>query len=176
MGGKGLSRLHIVTLIFATVFGAISGSGIAMAAMLGTTILPEMEKRGYDKGLSMGVIMGGSCIDPLIPPSLLAVLIGSLANISIAKILISGIGPGLLLAVLLIIYVLIRVKMNQKLAPVYLSRSSLKEKILSLLFFLPFVLIIFLVMGLMMMGIATPTESAGVGVAGPLSWLAFIEN
>ncbi len=92
------ARLHIVTLIFATIFGAISGAGMAMAAMLGTSVLPEMNKRGYDKKLSLGVIMGGACLDPLIPPSILAVLIGSLANVSIAKLLISGTGPGLVLA------------------------------------------------------------------------------
>lgn len=158
------ARLHIVTIVFGTIFGAISGSGIAMAAMLGTTVLPEMEQRGYEKKLSMGVIMGSACLDPLIPPSLLAVLIGSLANVSIAKILISGIGPGLVLAALLIIYVLIAIKLNPKLAPVYLISSSLREKMVSLFLFLPFVIIIFLVMGLILIGVATPTESAGVGV------------
>ena len=120
------ARLYIVTLVFATIFGAISGAAMAMAAMLGTTVLPEMNQRGYDKKLSMGVIMGGACLDPLIPPSVLAVLIGSLANISIAKILISGVGPGLLLAALLIIYVLVIVKINPKLAPVYTISSSLR--------------------------------------------------
>jgi tripartite ATP-independent transporter DctM subunit len=158
------ARLHIVTLIFATIFGAISGAAMAMAAMLGTTVLPEMNKRGYDKKLSMGVIMGGACLDPLIPPSILAVLIGSLANVSIAKLLISGTGPGLVLAALLIIYVWIAVKINPKLAPVDTSSSSLREKIVSLLLFLPFILIIFLIMGLMLIGVATPTESAAVGV------------
>jgi tripartite ATP-independent transporter DctM subunit len=158
------ARLHIVTLVFATIFGAISGAAMAMAAMLGTTVLPEMNQRGYDKKLSMGVIMGGACLDPLIPPSVLAVLIGSLANISIAKILISGIGPGLLLAALLIIYVLVIVKINPKLAPVYTISSSLREKMVSLLLFLPFILIIFLVMGLILIGVATPTESAAIGV------------
>jgi tripartite ATP-independent transporter DctM subunit len=158
------ARLHIVTLIFATIFGAISGAAMAMAAMLGTTVLPEMNKRGYDKKLSMGVIMGGACLDPLIPPSILAVLIGSLANVSIAKLLISGTGPGLVLAGLLIIYVLIAVKINPKLAPVDTSSSSFREKMVSLLLFLPFILIIFLIMGLMLIGVATPTESAAVGV------------
>jgi tripartite ATP-independent transporter DctM subunit len=158
------ARLHIVTLIFATIFGAISGAAMAMAAMLGTTVLPEMNKRGYDKQLSMGVIMGGACLDPLIPPSILAVLIGSLANVSIAKLLISGTGPGLVLAGLLIIYVLIAVKINPKLAPVDTSSSSFREKMVSLLLFLPFILIIFLIMGLMLIGVATPTESAAVGV------------
>jgi tripartite ATP-independent transporter DctM subunit len=158
------ARLHIVTLVFATIFGAISGAGMAMAAMLGTTVLPEMNKRGYDRKLSMGVIMGGACLDPLIPPSILAVLIGSLANVSIAKLLISGTGPGLVLASLLVIFVLVIVKINPKLAPLYTTSSTLREKMVSLLLFLPFILVIFLVIGLMLIGVATPTESAAVGV------------
>jgi tripartite ATP-independent transporter DctM subunit len=162
------ARLHIVTLLFATIFGAISGSGLAMAAMMGTTILPEMEKRGYDHKLSLGVVMGGALLDPLIPPSLLAVMVGSLANVSVAKILVSGLGPGFLLAIFFIIYVLVAVKINPKLAPVYLSSTSLGEKIWSLIRLLPFGLIIFLVLGLMMLGIATPTESAATGVIGAL--------
>lgn len=162
------ARLHIVTLVFATIFGAISGAAMAMAAMLGTTVLPEMNRRGYDQKLSMGVIMGGSCLDPLIPPSILAVLIGSLANVSIAKMLISGVGPGLLLAVLLVIYVLVVVKINPKLAPAYTIASSFREKMVSLLLFLPFVLVIFLVMGLMLIGVATPTESAAIGALAAL--------
>lgn len=158
------ARLHIVTLAFATIFGAISGSGMAMAAVLGTSVLPEMNKRGYDKKLSLGVIMGGACLDPLVPPSIFAVLIGGLANVSIAKLLISGVGPGLLLATLLAAYVLVSVKINPKLAPAYTTSSSLREKIVALMRFVPFVIIIFLVMGLVLLGVTTPTESAAVGV------------
>ena len=162
------ARLHLVTLVFATIFGAISGAAMAMAAMLGTTVLPEMNKQGYDKKLSMGVIMGGACLDPLIPPSILAVLIGSLANVSIARMLISGTGPGILLACLLAGYVLVMVKINPSLAPTYTFKSTLREKMVALLLFLPFVFIIFLVMGLMLLGVATPTESAAVGAVGAI--------
>jgi tripartite ATP-independent transporter DctM subunit len=162
------ARLHLVTLVFATIFGAISGAAMAMAAMLGTTVLPEMNKQGYDKKLSMGVIMGGACLDPLIPPSILAVLIGSLANISIAKILISGTGPGILLACLLAGYVLVMVKINPTLAPTYTFKSTFREKMVAMVLFLPFILIIFLVMGLMLIGVVTPTESAAVGVVGAI--------
>lgn len=162
------ARLHIVTLLFATVWGAISGSSIAMAAMMGSTILPEMERRGYDHKLSLGVIMGGALLDPLIPPSILAVMVASLANVSVAKLLISGFGPGFLYAAFFIIYVLVAVKINPKLAPIHLISSSLGEKIWSLVSLLPFGIIIFLVLGLMMLGIATPTESAATGVIGAL--------
>jgi tripartite ATP-independent transporter DctM subunit len=78
--------------------------------------------------------------------------------------LISGVGPGLVLAALLIIYVLIAVKINPKLAPTYTVKSGLREKMVALLLFLPFILVIFVVVGLMLIGVATPTESAAVGV------------
>jgi tripartite ATP-independent transporter DctM subunit len=161
--GSFRARLHIVTLIFSTIFGAISGSGLAITAMLGNTILPQMVKRGYDRKLSMGVIMGGGTIDPLIPPSNFTVLIGSLANVSIAKLLIAGVGPGILYLILFIIYVIIIVFIKPELAPPYITSSTLKEKVYSFINFLPFAIIIFLILGLMMMGITTPTESAAIG-------------
>jgi tripartite ATP-independent transporter DctM subunit len=162
------ARLHIVTLLFSTIWGAISGAAMGVVAMLGTTVLPEMNKRGYDRRLSIGVILGGACLDPLIPPSVVAVLVASLANISIAKLLFAGFGPGFMYSAMFVIYVIIAVKLNPKLAPVYLVSSSLREKALSLVKLLPFGLIIFLILGLLMMGIASPTESAATGVAGAL--------
>jgi len=134
-----------------------------MAAVLGTSVLPEMEQRGYDKKLAIGVILGGSCLDPLIPPSGIAVIIASLANVSIARLLISGFGPGFLYAAVFIIYALVLVWIKPELAPIYPHSSRLREKMLSLIQLLPFGLIIFLVIGLMMMGIATPNESAAIG-------------
>ena len=162
--GRVRARLHIVTLIFGVIFGAISGAGMAMCAMLGSTVLPEMNKRGYDRKLSVGVILGAGTLDPLIPPSILAVLIGSLANVSIAKMLMSGVGPGILLAILLVGYVFAIVKIKPQLAPVDITERTLKEKMISLLLFIPFIAIIFVVMGLILVGVATPTESAAVGV------------
>lgn len=158
------ARLHLVTLLFATIFGAISGSAPAMAAVLGTTVLPEMERRGYDKKLSLGVIMGGATLDPLIPPSIVAVMIAGLANVSTAKLLVSGFGPGFLLALLYVGYVLVAVKLNPGLAPPYGASTSIREKLWALCRLMPFGLIIFLIIGLMMLGIAAPTESAATGV------------
>jgi tripartite ATP-independent transporter DctM subunit len=166
--GNVRARLHIVALIFATIYGAISGSGMAMAAVMGSGLLPDMLKRGYDKKLSLGVIMGGATLDPLIPPSIAAVLIASLANISIAKLLISGFGPGFMYAGMFILYVLLIVKIKPELAPIYTSSSTPREKVLSIFKIVPFAIIIFLVLGLMMIGIATPTESAAIGAIAAL--------
>jgi len=174
--GSVRARLHIVALIFSTIYGAISGSGMAMPAVMGTSVLPEMIRRGYDKKLSLGVIMGGATLDPLIPPSAAAVLIASLASISIAKLLISGFGPGFMYAEMFIIYVLVMVKIKPELAPAYPSSRTFPEKMVSILKMVPFAIIIFLVLGLMMIGIATPTESAAVGAIAALVLAAWLRR
>ncbi|HRP29233.1 MAG TPA: TRAP transporter large permease subunit, partial [Burkholderiaceae bacterium] len=99
-------RLPIVSVCGGTVFAALSGSSLANTAMLGSALLPEMLKRGYDPRLAMGPIMATGGIAMLIPPSALAVLLGSLAGISISKLLIAGIVPALIMAVLFIGYIL----------------------------------------------------------------------
>src|SRR4249920_2893574 len=110
-------RLSVIAIVAGTVFSAISGSTIATTALLGSLMLPTMLDRGYDKRLAMGPIMGIGGVDMLIPPSALAVLLGSLAGISISGLLIGGIVPGLVLSVLFIGYIIVRVKMNPSLAP-----------------------------------------------------------
>src|SRR5580765_8102438 len=112
-------RLSVIAIVAGTVFSAISGSTIATTALLGSLMLPTMLDRGYDKRLAMGPIMGIGGVDMLIPPSALAVLLGSLAGISISGILIGGIVPGLILSTLFIGYVLIRCWLNPALAPAY---------------------------------------------------------
>lgn len=167
--GSVRARLHIVTVIIAAIFSAISGAAMGTVTMLGTTIFPEMNRRGYDRKLSIGAICAGANLDPIIPPSILAIVVGTLANVSIAKLLISGIIPGIILAGVFIIYILIRVRLNPDLTPPYdVAKIRLSQKIWALIRFLPFGVIIFLVVGLIMLGIATPTESAATGVIGSL--------
>ena len=91
-------RLSIVSVLGGTMFSSLSGSTIANTAVLGSALLPDMLKRGYHPTLAMGPIMATGSIAMLIPPSALAVLLGSLAGISIAKLLIAGIIPGLMMA------------------------------------------------------------------------------
>src|SRR4249920_1957568 len=111
-------RLSVIAIVAGTVFSAISGSTIATTALLGSLMLPTMLERGYDKRLAMGPIMGIGGVDMLIPPSALAVLLGSLAGISISGLLIGGIVPGLVLSVMFIGYIIIRCYLNPALAPV----------------------------------------------------------
>ncbi len=90
-------RLYVVTVALSTVFGALSGSAVAVAAMLGRSVLPEMRARGHDGRRSAATVLAGASLAPIIPPSLLAIIVGSLADVSIAGLLIAGILPGLLL-------------------------------------------------------------------------------
>src|ERR671931_1892919 len=114
-------RLSVVAVVAGTVFSAISGSTIATTALLGSLLLPQMLRRGYHPSLAMGPIMAIGGVDMLVPPSALTVLLGSLAGISISKLLIAGIVPGLLLSVAFVGYIVARVMMNPALAPSFES-------------------------------------------------------
>lgn len=110
-------RLSIVAIGSGTVFSALSGSSMGTTAMLGATLLPEMRRRGYHTSMSAGPILGTGGLAVLIPPSGLAVLLGSLAGISIADLLVGGIVPGLMLAVMFAAYVLVRCTRNPVATP-----------------------------------------------------------
>ncbi len=110
-------RLSIVSVAGGTVFSALSGSTIANTAMLGSVLLPDMLKRGYHTTMAMGPIMAVGGIAMLIPPSALAVLLGSLAKIPVAELLIGGVLPGLLMSIFFVGYIVIRCMMNPTLAP-----------------------------------------------------------
>ncbi len=158
-------RLSLVALLGGTVFASLSGSTIANTAILGSVLIPDMLKRGYHPSIAIGPIMATGGIAMLIPPSALAVLLGSLANISIATLLIAAIIPGLLMSVLYIGYVVIRCHMNPDLAPAYDVRSlPLWERIRPfLIYVVPLFAIFFVVVGSIIYGLATPTESAALG-------------
>src|SRR5690606_38493910 len=110
-------RMAVVSVAAGTVFSALSGSSIANTAMLGRSLLPVMLQRGYHPTLAMGPIMATGAIAMLIPPSALAVLLGSLANISISKLLLAGITPALIMAALFVAYIVIRARKRPQDAP-----------------------------------------------------------
>jgi len=175
--GRMKGRQYVLTISLSTVFGALSGSGMAVAAMLARTLFPTMRNRGYDTKLSIGTMLAGASLAPIIPPSVLAIVIGTLSNTSIAGLLIGGIIPGLLLAGLFLIYTMIRVRLNPDLAPddggEVVARVSAVEKLKAVASCLPFALIIFSVMGFIMFGIATPSEAAATGVLASLITAAY---
>lgn len=159
------ARLYLVSIILSTVFGALSGSAMAVAAMMGASLLPEMEKRGYNRQVSLSTILGGSSLAPIIPPSVMAVVLGILAGVSISGLLIAGILPGLLIAAVFFGYVLVRVRMNPDLAPKVTESSavSAKERLRHVGRAAPFMVIIVSILALIISGMATPTEAAAVG-------------
>ena len=164
-------RLAVIAIVAGTVFSAISGSTIATTALLGSLMLPTMLERGYDKRLAMGPIMGIGGVDMLIPPSALAVLLGSLAGISISGILIGGIVPGLILSILFIGYIILRAWLDPSLAPeeaLVEGPGGVKRWAPFLVHVLPLVLIFGMVVGAMTAGWATPTEAAALGASGTI--------
>ncbi|MEO6743217.1 MAG: TRAP transporter large permease subunit [Caldimonas sp.] len=158
-------RLAVVAVVAGTVFSAISGSTIATTAMLGSLMVPVMLARGYHPTLATGPVMAIGAVDMLIPPSALTVLLGSLSGISISKLLIGGVLPGLVLSVAFVAYIVVRVKLNPSLAPNgELVRHRGFERFRPLvLYVLPLVSIFAVVVGAMVAGWGTPTESAAVG-------------
>ncbi|MDQ0315351.1 TRAP transporter large permease [Amorphus orientalis] len=159
-------RLSYLTVGGGTLFATLSGSSMANTAMLGSLMTPEMLKRGYKKHMIMGPILATGGLAMIIPPSTLAVLLGSLARIDVGALLIAGIVPGLILAVLYVVTIRILIARDPDAAPGYATeRASLSEIIRAFAVnVLPMGLIVFSVIGLILLGWATPTESAAFGV------------
>jgi tripartite ATP-independent transporter DctM subunit len=166
--GKLRGRLSILAILMGVIIGALSGSTIATCALLGTILLPEMLKRGYSKNMSLGPLMGVGTVDALIPPNALTVVLASLANIDVGQLLIAGIVPGMIMSFLYFAYVLIWCRIFPDEAPVYdVPHVSLKEKVMATVrYLLPLSLIIFMVIGFIFLGVATPTEAAATGTLG----------
>jgi tripartite ATP-independent transporter DctM subunit len=158
-------RLAVVALVAGTIFSAISGSTIATTAMLGSLLLPQMLERKYEPRTAMGPILAIGGVDILIPPSGLAVLLGSLAGISISGLLIGGIVPGLILSALFIGYVLLRCSIDPSLAPIFDDgKPPAPYPWFNLLVtVVPLIGVFAIVVVSMTQGWATPTESSALG-------------
>ncbi len=158
-------RLSYLTVGGGTLFATLSGSSMANTAMLGTTLMPEMLKRGYKPKMIMGPILATGGLAMIIPPSSLAVLLGSLARIDVGALLIAGMLPGLLLALMFIATIRLQIAIDPDAAPGYAKeRASVGEIALVLVRdVLPMGFVVFSVVGLILLGWATPTESAAFG-------------
>jgi tripartite ATP-independent transporter DctM subunit len=162
-------RLLYVTMISGTLLATLSGAGIADTALLGTTLYPEMEKRGYSPRLSLGTIFNSGLLAAIIPPSGLAVLTATLAHVPVGRLLVAGFLPGLMMATTYAIFVFIRVRLNPALAPIYdQPPASMKIKLYSTAKLAPFSIVLFMVMGFILLGITTPSEAAATGAIGAL--------
>ena len=165
--GRVRARLLFTSLGAGTLLATLSGAGMADTALLGTTLYPEMEKRGYERRISLGTLMSSGLLAAIIPPSALAVLVGSLAEVSIARLLIAGFVPGLMMATVYAIYIWVRVRFNPNLAPPYVAESvSWALRLKGLAEISPLGIIVLMVMGFIIFGVTTPSEAAATGAIG----------
>ena len=152
--GRLPGRLSLLAVGAGVLFATLTGASMASATMLGSTLLPEMEKRGYKKTMALGPILGSGGLAVMIPPSGLAVLMCALGGFSIGKTLIAIIIPGVMMAALYALYIIIRCARDPSLAPAYeVQAIPLSEKIISSAkYILPMGFVIFMVIGVMLLG------------------------
>jgi tripartite ATP-independent transporter DctM subunit len=180
--------LAVATIATCTLFATATGIVGATVTLMGLLALPAMLRAGYDTRLSAGVITAGGCLGILIPPSVMLILYGATAGVSVVQLYAGALLPGVMLAFLYVVYVIVRAKMNPALAPA-LSGKDLDvplAQVLKLLVtsFVPLTALILAVLGSIVAGIATPTEAAAIGALGAcllaiayrkLTWARFQE-
>jgi tripartite ATP-independent transporter DctM subunit len=182
--GKIPGRLCFLTVIGGSLFSTLTGSTMANTAMLGSLLVPEMTRRGYSKKMSMGPILGTGGLAMIIPPSSLGVLLASIAQVDVGRLLIAGLLPGVLLATLYAGLIALQLWRDPESAPSYeIEETSWREKIYQICVnILPMGFVVFMVIGFIVFGWATPSESASFGVVGVIilavarrmfTWLAF---
>ncbi len=168
--GKLPGRLSYVTVLGGTGFSTLSGSSMGSTALLGSLMVPEMNRRGYKKHMSIGPILGTGGLAIIIPPSALAVLLATLARVDVGKLLIAGIIPGLILASFYLATIFVQTKIDPDAAPPYeVEPMTLAEKLM--LFIrdvVPMVGIMVVIVAMMVGGIVTPSEAAAFGALGVL--------
>ncbi len=174
-------RLGLLAVGAGAMFATLTGVAMGSVAMLGSTLAPEMERRGYQKSMSLGPILGSGALAIMIPPSALGVILASLGRFSVGKLLVAIITPGLMLAAFFATYIVIRCKLQPSIAPSYeVTPAPLLNRIVDFMrYVLPMGLVILIVIGFIFFGVATPTEAAAVGtlvcfllaaVYGKLNW------
>lgn len=173
---KGLSpwvqalpgRLLHTNVVGCTIFAAVSGSSAATCATIGKMTLPELRRRGYPDHMIVGTLAGASTLGLLIPPSIIMIVYGAMADVSISKLFIAGVLPGIMLALLFSGYIILWALRNPEQVPKADARMSLKEKLSASRSLIPVIALIAAVLGSIYSGLATATEAAAVGVLGSL--------
>ncbi|HHN73047.1 MAG TPA: TRAP transporter large permease [Thermopetrobacter sp.] len=153
--------LGVATIISCAIFAAISGSSVATAATIGTVAIEEMTRRGYARPFVLGLLAAGGTLGILIPPSIPMILYGVITEESIVQLFLAGIGPGLFLAALFILYAMLHARLSPDYRPV--AKASRAERRTATLKALPTVLLAAIVIGGIYAGWFTPSESAGIG-------------
>ena len=161
-------RLLHVNVAGCAIFAAVSGSSAATCATIGKMSLPELARRGYPDGISVGSLAGAGTLGLLIPPSIIMIVYGVAAEVSIAQLFIAGVLPGILLALLFSGYLMVWAWRNPAQVPPADARLGLREKLHESRHLIPVILLIAAVLGSIYSGIATATEAAAIGVLGSL--------
>jgi len=161
-------RLLHVNVVGCAIFAAVSGSSAATCATIGKMSLPELARRGYPDGISVGSLAGAGTLGLLIPPSIIMIVYGVAAEVSIAQLFIAGVLPGIMLALLFSGWIVFWALRHPQLVPPPDARLSLRGKLAESRHLIPVVLLIAAVLGSIYSGIATATEAAAVGVLGSL--------
>ncbi len=162
-------RLLHTNVIGCTIFAAVSGSSAATCATIGKMTLPELKARGYPDGIVVGSLAGAGTLGLLIPPSIIMIVYGVAANVSIAQLFVAGVVPGVLLAALFSGYLVAWSLVHREAIPRIAERSTLWQKLYASRHLLPVVALIGAVLGSIYAGIATATEAAAFGVVGALA-------
>ena len=172
--GRLPGRLSLLTVVSGTLFSSLSGSTMANTALLGRMLVPEMTRRGYGGVMSMGPIMASGALAMLVPPSALAVIFAAVAKVSIGQLLLALVAPGILLATLYAVFIVVTAARRPDLAPRYeVDTAPLAERLVAVTrYVLPLFVIVFLVIGVIFLGIATPTEAAALGCLGSFALAA----
>jgi len=161
-------RLLHTNVVGCAIFAAVSGSSAATCATIGKMTLPELGKRGYPQDMVIGTLAGAGTLGLLIPPSIIMIVYGVAADVSIARLFIAGVIPGILLAVLFSGYIAVWALVNPGKIPPADARMSFMQKLAASRSLIPVTLLILAVLGSIYAGIATATEAAAVGVVGAL--------
>ena len=170
--GRLPGSLGMVALVASTVFAAMSGSGAAAGAALGSVMAPEIRKYGYSTRLILGCLNGGASLAPLIPPSLALIVYSTLTDMPITRLFAAGLIPGILMAILMIIYVIVFSIRKPHLAPRPVEAVDWGERFRSLSVFPVVGIVIYIVLGGIFLGWFVPSESAAVGVVVAIILLA----
>jgi tripartite ATP-independent transporter DctM subunit len=161
-------RLMHTNVVGCGIFAAISGSSAATAATIGRITIPELAKRGYDERMAIGSLAGSGTLGLLIPPSIIMIVYGVAADVSVARLFVAGVLPGILLVVLFSGYIALWALLNPGRTPPREINATFAQKLHAIRFLLPTVFLILAVIGSIYAGIATPTEAAVLGVVGAL--------
>ncbi len=169
--GRLRAQSALITVGTGTILATLSGAPLATSATLGSTMVPKMISEGYKKWFACGTALGGAALAALIPPSGLAIVLATLAEVSPSKVLIGGLVPGIIIAILFVVYIIVMSYINPDVVPANTEvkqNMTTQERIVNIARALPLLIIVFLVVGVIILGIATATEAAALGAVGSI--------